>query len=531
MLSGMIKRICSLILAVGLLFTIVGCASNNGDTQSGSAQSTAQQIADKYKDMNLATINDGKNITIKVHLGDLIPTISETPSEEQPDVFNSTRILADAFSLIYPNVKIEWARTVDTSSSDSFLQYITTQLNSNTAPDIVFAWGSSFASRGWFYDYTPVLEKPNRFIADNEKWKDQFPKYIFSTWQVSDAKNRVLGLPLVLAAGTPTALYYNKDLFTELNIEVPTKWSEMFTVTKTLSDAGKVPYAPWGGPGSGNRKITTQLWDVQFSLGPFYAAKQADKLDYDHDGMQSQSELFRAAYEGHYFLTNNDYVRDMWKQVKNKYTQCLQQGYENADYASKWLIGDVGIAEDGLWRYPSELSNTERQYDFGVIPPVAIDSDSTEFVDKLEYTENGPYHPAATQTFNILTPSVEAHGGQGCLDACVAFLQFLTVPENNEMIVSEQKGKCISFLKGPKVPPQLEEYFSQPFPKVPSFSWPGGFTSAGSSKLSAILELWVKDQITDQEFYQQFDTEFKKDIDDFVKQMSIDVSSYKKYSN
>lgn len=109
MLSGMIKRICSLILAVGLLFTIVGCASNNGDTQSGSAQSTAQQIADKYKDMNLATINDGKNITIKVHLGDLIPTISETPSEEQPDVFNSTRILADAFSLIYPNVKIEWA--------------------------------------------------------------------------------------------------------------------------------------------------------------------------------------------------------------------------------------------------------------------------------------------------------------------------------------------------------------------------------------------------------------------------------------
>ena len=63
----MIKRICSLILAVGLLFTIVGCASNNGDTQSGSAQSTAQQIADKYRDMNLATINDGKNITIKVH--------------------------------------------------------------------------------------------------------------------------------------------------------------------------------------------------------------------------------------------------------------------------------------------------------------------------------------------------------------------------------------------------------------------------------------------------------------------------------
>jgi hypothetical protein len=184
--------------------------------------------------------------------------------------------------------------------------------------------------------------------------------------------------------------------------------------------------------------------------------------------------------------------------------------------------------EDGLWRYPSELSNTDRNFQFGLIPPPAIDSNSSVYVDKLTYTEKGPYRPAPTQTFNILEPSALAHGGKANIDACVAFLQFLTVPENNNMIVTEQKGKSISFIKGSKIPVQLEEYFNQPFPKTPDFKWPGGFTSAGSAKMSAVLELWVKNKISDSEFSSKFDEEFKKDITDFISQMGIDVSGFKK---
>ncbi|HHV51116.1 MAG TPA: extracellular solute-binding protein [Clostridiales bacterium] len=529
-------RILSLISCCLMLFALVSCGKTEGKSDTGSKDSdnlseldkVAREIADSYAGFDLPKINDGKPVTIKVHLGDIIPTLSEIPTAEQPDVFNSTEILRRAFMMLFPNVTVEWARTVDTSSSDAFLQYITTQLNSGTAPDIVSAWGASFAYRGWYYDFTEVLEKPNPFVKDNKRWRDQFPEYVFATWQVSDAKDRVVAIPVSLAAGTSTALYYNKELFSKLSINAPKTWEDLFTACKTLLGNGYISFSPWGGPGSGNRKISTTLWDVQFSLGPYYAAKQKDKLDYNGDGIQSQSELFRAAYEGHYFVSTNDYVWDMWKQVKRKYTTCLEKGYENSDYETKWLLGKVGILEDGLWRYPSELSNTDRQFEFGIIPPPAIDTDSTEFVDKLEYTESGPYRPVPRASFNIIKDSAMAHGGEGNIQACVAFLQFLTQPDNNNMIINEEKGKSISIIKGSKVPPQLTEYFKQPFPKTPSFSWPGGFTNAGAEKMSKILELWVKDQISDSEFKKQFDDEFKKDIMEFVQLMQIDTSQYKK---
>ena len=526
------KRLISLILSGTLLLSLCGCANSGvgsiNDTEKSETVLAAEQIAKKYLEMDLEKINDGKDITISVHLGDIMPTLSETPTEEQPEVFNSTRILADAFQMIYPNVTIEWARTVDTSSTDGFLQYMTSRISSGTAPDIVSAWGSTFASRGWYYDFNEVLDEPNRFIEENEKWKDQIPEYLFNAWQVSDGLDRVVAMPLSLAAGTSTAIYYNSDLLTSLNLEVPTKWSELFTVGKALSDAGYVPYSPWGAPGSGNRKVSTTLWDVQYSLGPYYSAALGEKVDYNGDGMQSMSESFRASYEGHYFISDNDYAKDLWKQVKAKYTECLEEGYENTDYESKWLIGKVGLLEDGLWRLPSELSNTERQFEFSIAPPVAIDRDSSSYVGDLVYTEKGPYHPEPRGTYNIVMPSVEAHGGDGCLEACVAFLQFLMVPENNEMIISEMGGKAIGFLEESKVPQQLVEYFNQPFPKTPNYSWPSGFTSEGSAKMSAILELWVKGQITDNEFYKQFDAEFVKDIEDYAKQMNIDTSGYNK---
>ena len=518
-----------------LLIAAIGCglctacgSSQPANDAASEIDRAAQEIAQKYISMNLETINNGEPVTIRVHLGAIMPTLSSVATPEQPDVFNSTEILRKAFQMIYPNVTVEWARTVDTSDSDSLLQYLTTQLSSKTAPDIVFAFGSSFADRNWFYDFNGTLSEPNIFIEGNTAWRDQFPKYLFAHWSVSDARDQVVGIPLSCSAGTSTGLFYNKQIFSQLNLEPPRDWSSLMAVTQTLKENGYVAFAPWGGPGSGNRKPSTQVWDVQMSLGPFYAEFMKDDIDYNHDGIHSQAEKLRAAYEGYYFAESNPNVMDMWRQVKRKYTQCMETGYENTDYESKWLLGKVGILEDCLWRYPEELSNTERQYDFGVVPPPVIDTATTSYINEPEYTEKGPYRPAPTETYSILMPSVEAHGGAPVLDACVKFLQFLMVPDNNNMIVLEQKGKSIGFLKESVIPQELSEYFNQSFPKVPSFDWPGGFTSSGSEKMSIMVEMWVKDQMTDEEFARKFDEEFKKDIDDYIESLEIDTTGWVK---
>ena len=46
----------------------------------------------------------------------------------------------------------------------------------------------------------------------------------------------------------------------------------------------------------------------------------------------------------------NDYAKDLWRQVK-KICEILQEGFENIDYETKWMLGKVAILEDGLWRY------------------------------------------------------------------------------------------------------------------------------------------------------------------------------------
>lgn len=485
----------------------------------------AAEIAAKYQAMNLSPINDGKPVKIRVHLGDIIPTLSETPTAEQPMVFNSTRILKTAFEMIYPNVEIEWVRNVDTTSADSFLMYMTTQLSSGSAPDIVSAWGAAFAANNWFYDFNEVLDEPNPYVAGSTAWRNQFPAYFFSSWNVSDAKGRVAAIPLSAAPGTSTALYYNKDLFEELELTPPRTWEEMFVVGQTLTDNDYVSLAPWGAPGSGNRKVSTNIWDVQMSLGPYYAAAQRGKLDYNGDDMLGQDEKLRAAYEGHFFIESNDYAQDMWKQVKRKYSVLLQEGYENTDYESKWLLGKVGLLEDGLWRYPAELSDTEREYEFDLIPPPVITPESSSFVEQAEFTEKGPSRPPVAASYNIMLPSIEKHG-EGTLEASVRFLQFLTEPANNDMIILEQQGKSVGFQSGQSIPPELAQYFDQSFPKVPAFEWPGGFTNEGNEKMNKALELWVAGQLSDEQFYVQFDTEFKKDIEKFIEALDVDTSGW-----
>ncbi len=518
-------------IMVLMLSLLCGCSGGGMETSSkkegakSELQIQADELAERYMKMKLPSLNDGKPLKLRIALGSIIPTLSSTATAEQSEVFNSTEIIRLAFEKIYPNVSIEWVRTMDTGSSDSFMQQVTTQLAAGTAPDIVYAWGAALSATGWFYDFNEVLEKPNPFIEGNARWKDIFPNYVFYMSTVSDPNNKVLAIPIMLSPGTQTAVYCNKQIFDSLSLSLPKSWEDLFKVKESIAKEGYVTYAPWGATGSGNRKVNTGVWYVQFNLGPFYAYAQRDKMDYDGDGMQSQMEKLRASYEGHYFLTN-DYSQDMWKQVKRVYNELFDSGYENSDYETKWTLGKVAMVENGLWNLPSELSNTEREFDFAVIPPMAVAPDTSSFVEEPAYTEHGPTNMKTTG-YNILKDSAMAHGGQGQLDACVAFMQFLTVKECNEMIAIEQKGKALSIYTDAQVPAELIDYLSQSFPIVPVFDWPGGFTSSGKDKMSALLELWVKGSLSDESFYAQFDMEFKKDIEEYIKITNTDTTGWK----
>ena len=232
---------------------------------------------------------------------------------------------------MFPNVTIEWERT----KGSDWPYWMTTQVAADAAPDIVFLHGAQHADRGWFYRLNELLDEKNVFVDKYDSWKAMFPDYVWDSYMTTDAAGNILAVPYTLYAGTATAYYYNKSIFKELNITPPTEWNDFISICKKINKAGYISVAPW----SANKTISTDVWDIQFSLGPSYASKIIDVWDLDKNGSMSQNELLRAAYKGEFYAKNNKAVLDMYSKVKEKYTDVLQTGAASTDYVALWNQG------------------------------------------------------------------------------------------------------------------------------------------------------------------------------------------------
>ena len=187
----------------------------------------------------------------------------------------------------------------------------------------------------------------------------------------------------------------------------------------------------------------------------------------------------------------------------------------------------MGIIEDDTWRLPTENSNTQRNFEFGLFPAPVITSETSQYVAEIEYTEVGPYRPAPSVFFSILKPAVEL-AGDGAFDAAVEFLKFITAPDNLSMMVLEKKGAYLGAVKGCAVPPELNEWFNNSFPILPNFQWNiGDYLSTESrERANAIMEMWYKGMINDEEFYEQFEEEVQKGTDEYIASMGIDTTGW-----
>lgn len=96
------------------------------------------------------------------------------------------------------------------------------------------------------------------------------------------------------------------------------------------------------------------------------------------------------------------------------------------------------------------------------------------------------------------------------------------------MMVLEKKGAYLGAVKGCAVPPELNEWFNNSFPILPNFQWNiGDYLSTESrERANAIMEMWYKGMINDEEFYEQFEEEVQKGTDEYIASMGIDTTGW-----
>ena len=477
-------------------------------------------------------INDGEPVTLLVDINNLMPTTNTEPTEQQPVVFRSIQEITNEFTEMFPNVKIEWAYSK--KSVGDWAQWMTTQIATNDAPDIVMMHGSEYSDRDWFIKLDDILEEPNVFVNEDargsERWKDMFPNYMWTSDMTADAAGNIVAVPVTCYPGTATSYFYNTEIFEELGLKVPRTWEEFKDVCAVINaekdENGKQKYiavAPW----SLNASATVDTWDIQFSLGPTYAEKIKDQWDYDGNGAMTQDELLRAVYEGVFYGQgpNAKNIKSLYSEARYKYEHILQKGASDTDYEPLWNQGKVAMMEDGLWRMSAENVNAERKFKYGIFPVPLADSETSEYCADYEYGQ-GAYNPPIAESFNICKQAVEQKG-EAHLLASKLFLMWLTVPDNLNRMIDEKAGEYLGCVYDTIIPADIEEYVKGEFARAPSCQWTTGVTVATQTTMSRYFQYWVLGAYDDARFFKGYDEKLYEGAQVMINALGIDTTNWK----
>ncbi|MDF1514585.1 MAG: extracellular solute-binding protein [Anaerolineae bacterium] len=168
----------------------------------------------------------------------LSPTITAT-TESQPeeivltmgswrtDDVEQMNFILSQFNLSHPTIKV----TFDPTPATQYDVALRAQLEQGTAPDLFYL--RSFAVSRSLYDQG-YLEPLDNLAGLAES----FTPDMIAPWATDEGIP--YGVPFI---ATSHGIYYNKDIFTQLALEVPVTWDDLLETAQMIKDADIIPFA------------------------------------------------------------------------------------------------------------------------------------------------------------------------------------------------------------------------------------------------------------------------------------------------
>ncbi|QAY72391.1 extracellular solute-binding protein [Agromyces protaetiae] len=168
---------------------------------------------------------------------------------ENPETLDLVKADIAHFEELNPGVKVD----MDVVPFDTLQSVLVPQLRSDSGPDVFIydpgpGFAGALADAGLLYDLTDAF-------ADND-WQT----YQFAIDQVT-FDGKIVGVPNEIEE---LGVFYNKDLFAEHGLEVPTSIDELEDASKSLLDDDIVPFAfgaldQWNGSHSFSMSLSSEL--------------------------------------------------------------------------------------------------------------------------------------------------------------------------------------------------------------------------------------------------------------------------------
>jgi raffinose/stachyose/melibiose transport system substrate-binding protein len=156
------------------------------------------------------------------------------PTEPKKQYFEEA---VKEFEKLHPNIKIKTEAVLN----DSYKEKIRVVLGSNNPPDVYFSWSGEFA-----YNFARAGQSLDltSYVEEDKDWSGQIIESQFGPFTLD---GKVYGIPW---STDGKAFFYNKKIFNDLNLETPTTWEELLSVSGKIKDAGITPIAfgskaPW----------------------------------------------------------------------------------------------------------------------------------------------------------------------------------------------------------------------------------------------------------------------------------------------
>lgn len=289
-----LKRMSALLLCGTMLAgTLAGCSSSSSAATSTGASATAE-----------STSTDGA-VTIKV-FSNLTDRTSGQGLIEQT--------LFDSYMEENPNVTIEVEALDDESYKTKFKAYAT----GGNMPDLVNIWCSPS-----FLDEVVAAGTLEPLNADD------YANYGFTEGSLDGVTydGQIYGLPRNTDV---LGFYYNKDMFAQYGVEVPTTWDELLAVAQVFQDAGISPIAMDG----------QDKWPLAHFINCMIGTVK---------GADTYTTMVNS-------VQNSDYSDPVWKDTVTAASEqaslLFQPGFETTDYATAmnlFMNGQSAMFFMGSW--------------------------------------------------------------------------------------------------------------------------------------------------------------------------------------
>jgi multiple sugar transport system substrate-binding protein len=146
--------------------------------------------------------------------------------------FTGTGINGKSFVQLFEEANPGIKLNLEVVSWNDVYTVVSTRISNGNAPDIL--------NIDTFADYaTEGLLLPVKDYCPEELYNDFFPAFI----QQSVIDGTVWAVPDLASA---RAMYYNKDIFDEVGIKVPTTWAELQDACQSIKDFYNGDVYPWG---------------------------------------------------------------------------------------------------------------------------------------------------------------------------------------------------------------------------------------------------------------------------------------------